>query len=344
MKALLELLDQLLYVLEEHGEPGELEGASSAEARRVLEGLAREALAMAQALKGGADATDLSASARREELLQRALEAISQARWQDAEGVLNAALGEFPEHDEYYNHLGLVAWERGDMARAEVHYARAAELAFGGARDGDVSFSSAAGRNYLRALEGRALCLYQLGRFEEAIEHFETLAYTNVPEYQGCHYLAGEVHHLCARPTEAAARYQLAPIEPSVLYNLALAKFQLDDHEEAAAVFIRAFASNRAIARMLLGEPLTSDGFDGYLSSPMYAEDFVSACQPLWHGAQDALEFMRRCVDHPLVRQSLDASMSTEPIVPGWGDQRPGTEELARVRDLALRVLERCTH
>ncbi|MEM1348984.1 MAG: tetratricopeptide repeat protein, partial [Myxococcota bacterium] len=236
----------------------------------------------------------------------------------------------------------LVAWERGDMVRAERYYARAADLSLMRSRNLDPTWADPSHRNYLRALEGRALCLYQLGRFEEAIELFELLGHTSVPDYQGCYYLAGEIYHLTGRLKRAIDCYTRAPVEPSVLYNLALAYYQLDDLERAATAFIRAFASNRFLADALLSRaPTASSPFTGYLSSPMYAEEFLQACRPLWRSASECLEFMERCYDHPLVQHQLWSVAAGQELTTDslHGELLPDTKELQRVHSIAQRVL-----
>lgn len=341
MKALLELVDQLLYMIEEHDAPEQMITGKKIELRGVLEGMAREAVHMAQSIRQDLDARagDVHDAARREELLQRALEAIASGAFQDAEGVLGAALSEFPDHHEYYNHLGLVAWERDDMARAEGYYARAAELSLEQMEAMDLGWSVAQNRGYLRALEGRALCLYRLERFDEALELFATLAGTCVPDYQGCHYLAGEIHHLRGDYERAIASYQHSPNEPSVLYNLALAQFQVHDVKAAAATFIHAFVTNHFICEGLLGLAFNHDYdvLDGYLASPAYAEEFTAACSAIWAGCEGARDFMARCYQDPMVQRQLHDELRV--LATPWAP--PSNEEVRRVQGLAQRVIDR---
>lgn len=364
MKALLEILDQLLYLIDQHhASGGELDAVEDADMLPVeradqlvplLEGLAREALALAQAMRldqlKAAHHTSLDQEAlRREELLQRGLEAIAHGRLEDAEAALEAALEEFPDHDEYYNHLGLIAWERGDMERAERYYAKAAALALSQISAQDMaSWSVGKNRGYLRALEGQALCLYRLGRLDDACDLFETLAMTCVPEYQGCHYLAGEIHHMKGRLAKAAQAYLMAPSEPSVLYNLAMVYFCQHELESCATTFLRAFNANRYICEALLERsPCDSYGYHGYLATPMYAQEFMEACWPLWEPQLEALLFMERCYDHPIVQQQLhrrelqeEAQLwALQHVTEGAGAD--STEELRRYRGLAQQLLER---
>lgn len=347
MKALLEIVDQLLYMLEANGEHDVIAPEHQREAVVTLEAMAREAVAMAQAIREELDArqADVSDAARREELLQRGLEAIAHGKFAHAEDVLAAALEEFPDHHEYYNHLGLIAWERDDMTRAQGYYARAASLCLEQMGALDLGWAHATARSYLRALEGQALCLYRMGQLEHARTLFETLANTCVPDYQGCHYLAGEISHLQGELEDAVICYRRSPVEPSVLYNLALAYFQQHDLSRSAATFIRAFMSNPHVCEALLGRPVTGDGemlMDGYLSSPSYAREFVEACAPLWTDQVDARAFMARCFEDPMVQRQLrdelrPASFSSYLAA----HPNSASEQLAHVHGLALQVLER---
>lgn len=347
MKALLELVDKLLYLIDAHEELREVSTIPSRELCSLLEALAREAVSMATTLRQDLDARDADTTfaIRREELLQHALQAIAHARFDEAEDRLEDALQEFPDHHEYYNHLGLIAWERDDMERAERYYARAAELCLAQMGALDLGWAQGNNRGYLRALEGRALCLYRMGQLEPARELFETLASTHVPEYQGCHYLAGEICHIHDDLSGAIERYLRSPSEPSVLYNLALAHFQSHQLERAATTFIRAFSLNPHICDALLDRPLLMDadhGAHGYLSSPMYAEEFIDACGALWHQAEDARAFMGRCYEDPLVqRQLVDGLQPPQIEQPVHLWHAPSSEELARVQHIAQRVLER---
>jgi len=185
-----------------------------------------------------------------------------------------------------------------------------------------------------------------MGRLAQARELFETLANTCVPEYQGCSYLAGEICHIQGDYAQAIERYALSPSEPSVLYNLALAYFQSHQLEDSAMTFIRAFAQNPHVCEALLERPLIMEpehSMQGYLTSPMYAEEFIEACGELWQNAYDARAFMTRCYDDPQVRQQLLAQMDTH----GLHEQAdhllepPSAAQIAHMHQLAQRVLER---
>lgn len=356
MNALIHLLEQLLETLRAEGdgpdgERAELGPEQARHMRLLLEALMREAQDVAEVLRqheAKAD-VDLDALGRREELLGRALEAIARADWPHAELILRQALDEFPHHHEYLSHLGLIAWERGDMVEAERAYRLAADSALA-AWDGEHGWTSRGGRDYLRAVEGRALCLYQIGELDEACALFETLGCTRASDYQGCHYLAGEIHHFQGRLDDAVRCYGASPVEPSVLYNLALATFERGDLEAATTTLLRAFAANRYICEALLERPLHADETDysqGYLGSAAYAQEFIGACAELWHRHHSALVFMQRCFDDPLVRGQLlavpahDPARATHDGPISWRGQHPSADDLSRFNHLARHLLQR---
>ena len=236
--------------------------------------------------------------------MERALEAISTNEHEVARGILEDAVSEFPEDFEFLNYLGLVSWEQGDLRQAEMAYHRAVQARFGTGLDAEAVESEE--DSALRAVEGRALALYRLGELEKALEYFEWLGEHFSEQYVGCRYLAGEVHHLRGDVEAAISWYERVPVEPAVLYNLGLARYQNHQLDEAAFTLIRAFVSNVHIARILLGRygPQKSCT-PGYLGSEAYAREFVDACLRLWHASEGGVHFLERCFDHGLVQSHL---------------------------------------
>ena len=132
----------------------EISDGSREEIRALLEQLTFESVRL---LKTSDDA--MNTNARRETLFQRALEAIAKNKLGEAEKILNAALTKFPRDTELLNHLGLVAWEKGEMERAVEVYGLAMEAGF--PQEGSVDWFDDEHRPFLRAMEGHALALYQ---------------------------------------------------------------------------------------------------------------------------------------------------------------------------------------
>lgn len=243
---------------------------------------------------------------QRESLLQAALEALAKERYEQAGAILLEATTRFPEDDEFYSYLGLIAWERHDLSAAERYYAQAAALIFAGSDFSALKVEEPARTRGLRSIEGRALCLYKLGELEQALPLFEFLGMKCGDEYAGCRYLAGEIYHHQGQLDLAIERYAMVALEPAVLYNLGLAYFEQDDLEKAATSFIQAFVSNVHIASLLLGRYVYRAGcVPGYLGSEAYAEEFVDACIVLWRKTPAVFSYLQRCFDHNMVQNHL---------------------------------------
>lgn len=281
-------------------------------------------------------------NARREVLFQRALEAIAKQRLPQAEEILKAAIESFPNDVELLNHLGLVAWEKGDMDEAAEIYGTAMKAGF--PEEGMVDWFDDSHRPFLRAMEGHALALYQNDKMNEALPLFEALADMNPVDYAGCRYLAGEIRHLTGDIDGAVSDYERVTGEPAVLYNLALGYFQLGNIEKTIATLLRAFASNPFIAQRLLHRRSDSEQtIPGYLASDDYAEEFVSACTELWD--ETSVEFMRCCFDHPLVRAHIAACRDRIAECPGalaeesWHDAFGGSGTIGNLVDRVKQAL-----
>lgn len=291
MKVLFELLGDVRQLLSAIQSLDDVRPESQERLRTLLEALTVEAVRLLDADRPVADG--------REGMFQRALEAISHGRLDEAARILDAAVKKFPRDSELHNHLGLVAWERGDLDAAVTHYEAAIDAGFPG--EGLVDWYHERHRPFLRAMEGKALCLYRMQEFDDALPLFEALADMNSVEYGGCRYLAGEIRHTLGEIEAAVQDYERVPSEPAVLYNLALGYYELGRLEDAATTMIRAFVGNANIAELLLGRPLSGLAeVPGYLASEGYAREFAQACAHLWEDA-DARRFLERCYDHPLV-------------------------------------------
>lgn len=330
MKVLLELLEDTANVLSNLDAIDQLRPQSRAKLVELLEELTDEGTRLLAEAGSIDEGDDMIEGPGREEMLERGLAAIARDQLDEAKAILSDGVESYPDDVEMLTHLGLTCWENGDLEEAEGWYADAMEAGLARVRRSSGNSCASPPAEYLRAIEGRALCLYKLGSFERAVELFESLGMIAPGEYAGCHYLAGEILHLQGRPEEAVDAYRRSPDEPSVHYNLGLAYFQIGDREKAARTLIRGFSANPHIAHRLLDRDASSvSGPGGYLGSATYAEEFIEACTPLWAGADEALEFVDRCFEHPLVRDYLDSSKRSE------GASRP--EQGGRARNAAKR-------
>lgn len=291
MKVLLELLGDVRQLLTAIDTLDDVRPESREKLKVLLEALTVESVRLLEAEHEGDD--------RREVMFQRALEAISKQRLDEAARILSAAVEKYPNDTELHNHLGLVAWEKGELADAVDYYDTAIAAGFPG--EGQIDWYHERNRPFLRAMEGKALCLYRLDRLDEALPLFEALADMNSVEYGGCRYLAGEIRHTLGEIEAAVADYERVPPEPAVLYNLALGYFELGQLEDAATTLIKAFVGNANIAELVMDRPLSRlIEVPGYLASEAYAREFHEACNHLWENA-DCRRFVERCFDHPLV-------------------------------------------
>ncbi|RVU48425.1 tetratricopeptide repeat protein [Lujinxingia sediminis] len=299
MKVLLELLGDACRVLKGVESLSEFRPESRDRMRELLSQLRLELDRLLDA-----DAPVDPELAGREPFLQRALEAIASQSYGEARGVLAQAVERFPQDFEFLSYLGLIAWEQGDLVEAERSYRRAMEVVFSeGLNTAEVESGD---DPVLRAVEGRALCLYRLGELEAAQRHFEWLGINFSEQYIGCLFLAGEAYHRMGLLHEALRCYEAVPVEPAVLYNRGLALYGCDRLEESARALIEGFVANIYVATTLLGRfgyrrPCTP----GYLGSETYAEELVEACASLWHGHPGSVRFMERCFDHALVQAHL---------------------------------------
>lgn len=305
MKVLLELLGDAAHALSKLDGVDELRPKSRGKLRSVLERIADESSELLADLEE-AERVEESDDGERGDLLERALAALAREKHGEAESILRRGLEEGSTDIELLNHLGLACWEQGKLGAAESAYGRAMEVGLEELeRTGDNRCSHPSSE-YLRAVEGRALCLYRLEAFDRAVALFETLGSVAPDQYAGCYYLAGEIRHLQGEAAEAVEYYRQSPDEPSVHYNLGLALYELGRHEEAARTMIRGFAGNPYIASLLLDrEPGEPSGPGGYLGSATYAEEFIEACSNLWEGERGAIRFLERCFEHPSVREFL---------------------------------------
>lgn len=332
MKVLLEVLDDAAQLLKTLDTLGDLRPETRADLEVTLHGLCEESTRLLREVPLKAEPKDALASAakpceqtvasaenkesaqkrRCEWLMQRSLEALATPDYQRALKFLSEGAEAFPENVDFLNHLGLVHWELGDFEQSAEAYLDAMTAAFALADDDDnqqgaVDWNEATNQDYLRAMEGRALCLCRLASYDEALILFDTLANLSAVDYAGCRYMAGEIHHLRGNFSAAIEDYRLGPVEPASLYNLGLAYFQNADSESAAATFIRAFVSNIHVLHAFCARDILVEScVPGYLGGREYAIEFVRACQPLWGECEEAIDFMETCYDHPLVQTYLE--------------------------------------
>jgi hypothetical protein len=92
-------------------------------------------------------------------------------------------------------HLGNMAFDHAPK-EAIRHYeagVRIGELSLGREFDGVLPWGLVDNRPFLRSMQGFGLCLWRLGRFEEAQAVFDRMLWLNPPDNQGIRFLVGDV-------------------------------------------------------------------------------------------------------------------------------------------------------
>jgi tetratricopeptide (TPR) repeat protein len=92
-------------------------------------------------------------------------------------------------------HLGNLDFD-GRPADALRHYEvgmRIGELSLGKDFEGVLLWGFIDNRPFLRCLHGFGLCLWRMGRFEEALRVFDRMLWLNPSDNQGVRFLIGDV-------------------------------------------------------------------------------------------------------------------------------------------------------
>jgi tetratricopeptide (TPR) repeat protein len=178
-------------------------------------------------------------------------------------------------------------------------------------------------RPYLRAIYGRAMTNWHLGRFTEACGDLEDLLACNPMDNQGVRFFIPMLHLLAEAPDKAAkffARYeQDYPSdfkEPSFIFGWALSCSLESREMEAREKYIEAMLRNIFIAPMLLetAEPPKNLWFPHDRAEPAYAADFIQSYAVLWDREPGALRLLREV----------------------WQEIQPRIEKIIRQREVML--------
>lgn len=167
-------------------------------------------------------------------------------------------------------------------------------------------------RPFLRALYGRAMTLWHLGRHHDSARQFEALLARNPLDNQGVRFFIPLLYQLAEDFDTASAWYVRYArdyprdySEPSFLFGWGLSLYQ-DGHEtEARLRYTEAILKNIYIAPMLLElpEPSRSLWHPNDRSEPSYAGEFIDSYAILWDREAGALRLLREAWEEaqPLV-------------------------------------------
>lgn len=93
-----------------------------------------------------------------------------------------------------------------------------------------------------------------MGWWSGATSLWEQILTLNPNDNQGVRWLIGEAYHRVERVDDAIVAYERALEEPGCCFSLALALHTQNKRDRVGVALVRAFARNRYIAPMLLGE------------------------------------------------------------------------------------------
>jgi tetratricopeptide (TPR) repeat protein len=115
-----------------------------------------------------------------------------------AEACYRAALQGDPGHADAWVHIGNLRFDEGLIEEALGHYRRgeaaALERTIGNPRTyKSVFWGDLDSRPYMRALHGQGLCLWRLGRPEEARKIFRRMLRLNPSDNQGARFLVQDL-------------------------------------------------------------------------------------------------------------------------------------------------------
>lgn len=203
-----------------------------------------------------------------------------------------------PTHADAHNHLGIASLDRGRLSEAAKHFGSAIE---GGVhrlvRDhGLVEWGHLENRPYLRGLHNLALVHARRDEHAAAVRIWEQLLTLCPNDNQGVRFLLGEGYHRLDRLDDAIVAYERALEEPGCCYGLAMALHEQGEQEHVGVAFVRAFARNRYVASMLLGERWErAPGRQATnMAEPEWASDYVKRSGDLWRRVEGGAELLRK--------------------------------------------------
>lgn len=169
-------------------------------------------------------------------------------------------------------------------------------------RPSTIWWKDHATRPYMRAIYGRAMTDWHLGRFSEACAGLQDLLACNPLDNQGTRFFIPMLHLLADAPDKAAkffSRYEKNyPSdfkEPSFIFGWALSCALESKETEAREKYIEGMLRNIYIAPMLLEtpEPPRNLWFSNDRAEPAYAADFIQSYAVLWDREPGALRLLR---------------------------------------------------
>ena len=184
-------------------------------------------------------------------------------------------------------------------------------------------------RPFLRAIYGKAMTEWHLGRYAPAARTLEELLEHNPADNQGARFLIPMLHLLAESSERAAAffvRYSNAYpgdyAEPSFLFGWALSHSLEGREQEARTKYGEGILKNIYLAPMLLelDEPPRGLWLPNDRAEPNYAAEFVESYAVLWDREPGALRLLREVYQEALPR--LENIVKHREAMSDFQDQR----------------------
>jgi tetratricopeptide (TPR) repeat protein len=184
-------------------------------------------------------------------------------------------------------------------------------------------------RPYLRALYGRAMTEWHVGRFVETARDLRKILTLNPRDNQGVRFLIPLVHLLGeedSKALESLGEYDRSYpgdyCEPSLLFGKGLALWKAGNEEEASSAYKAGMLKNLHIAPLLLDLTLPPQDVwhPNDRSELSYAQDFIQSYAVLWDRDAAALRFLGEI--HENLGETIFKILSLRRTMSEWQDQR----------------------
>lgn len=192
-------------------------------------------------------------------------------------------------------------------------------------------------RPFLRAIYGKAMTQWHLGRYAAAARTLEELLELNPADNQGARFLIPMLHLLSDASDRAAAYYARFAnayagdySEPSFLFGWALSHSLEGREQEARAKYMEGIFKNIYLAPMLLelDEPPRGLWLPNDRAEPNYAAEFVESYAVLWDREPGALRLLREVYQEVLPR--IESIVKHRETMSDFQDQRFETDYKAK--------------
>ena len=196
-------------------------------------------------------------------------------------------------------------------------------------------------RPYLRALYGRALVIWQEGRYAEAAGQLRELLEMNPVDNQGARFflpllflLAEDLGTASRSYREYEEKYPNDYPEPGFLFGWGLCNGLEGDEMGARRRYREAICRNIYIAPLLLDELMPERGIwmPNERAEPGYAQEFYNSYAALWDREAGLLRILREVWDE--MRPWVRAIVGHRGMMLDWLDQRYEPEFKARWQEL----------